>query len=328
MKKRMGLRIAEFPAVFILTLLVVFLCVSCENISSDENDPIPHEGQIRVYCTNSSGDELHWENYDLNAQSLDDKVKKVFEFLGGTQKVTHKRALPDDVSIISYYFGVDGQLIIDFSSQYLNMGIIQETLCRAAIVKTFCQLDGVSYIEFYVEGLPLKISDIPVGLMSSTDFVNINGNESDIEQNMTVTLYMTDEKGKLLQETVEYIKIDGLKTLEQVVLEALIKGPGQNSSLVPVVNEKTLVNRVRTSDGICYVDFSEDFLSKPGKISDEIAVYSVVNTLCEIQGVTKVRLTINGNDRKNYGKVAINDFLSLRPELIEQEKAGESTGGN
>ena len=85
---------------------------------------------------------------------------------------------------------------------------------------------------------------------------------------------------------------------------------------------------VRTIDGICYVDLSEDFMTKPGKISDEVAVYSVVNSLCELQGITRVTLTVNGNERKNYGKVNINDFMSLKPELIAQEKAGESTGGN
>ena len=315
-------------SVLLISVLVLLMSVSCDSVSSPEKDPDPLPGQIKVYCTNASSDSLHWENYDLTSGSMDDRIKQVFGFLSSVQKASHKKVLPDDVGIISYYFGIDGQLIIDFSAQYLNMSIVQETLCRAAIVKTLCQIDGVDYLEFYVDGAPLRLSDIPAGLMTSSDFVSISGSESDFEQRMSVALYFTDDKGKLLWEAVTDVRLDGLKTLEQVVLENLIKGPDDGLGLQASVNAKTVVNRVRTNDGICYVDLSEEFITKPGKISDEVAVYSVVNTLCELPSITKVMLTVGGSERKSYGKVAINDFLSLRPELIEQEKAGESTGGN
>lgn len=315
----------------VLTVLLVFVCTSCGDAPvNTDGDVEPAKGEIKIYCTNASLDGLHWENYKLQNTSRDEMVQKVFGLLGNTpSSASHKKVLPEDVSIISYYFDEDDQLIIDFSSQYMNMSTIQETLLRAAFVKTFCQIEGVEYLEFYVEGVPLTLSDKPVGIMTDTDFVNYYGNSTDLKQNMKFTLYMTDKDGKLLKDCIINIDIDGMKSLEEVALERLIMGPQDPAQYEPVVNENTVINRIRTFDGVCYVDLSEDFLSKPWvKLSDEVAVYSVVNTLCEIPGVTKVRITINGSERKSFGKVAINDFLSLKPELIEQEKAGESTGNN
>ena len=71
------------------------------------------------------------------------------------------------------------------------------------------------------------------------------------------------------------------------------------------------------------MSIDENFLEKPDGVRDEVVVYSVVNTLCELPGITKVRITINGSERKSLGKVPINDFMDLRPELIQIEKAGE-----
>ena len=314
-----------------LMILLVLLCVSCgDTPSSSDRDPEPEEGEMKIYCTNSAYDGLHWENYKVTGEDKNSKVQKVFGLLGNTPKsALHKKVLPDEVSIISYYFGKDGQLIIDFSSEYMNMSGIQETLCRAAFVKTFCQIGGVDYLEFYVEGAPLMLSEKPVGLMTGSDFVNYDGNSSDIDEKMKFTLYLTDSEGKLLQEYITNFNIDGMKTLEEVALLNLIGWNEESTGFKSVINANTKINSIRTYDGVCYVDLSEDYLTKPqNKISDEVAVYSVVNTLCEIPGVTKVKITVSGSERKSYGKVSIEDFLSLKPELIAQEKAGENTGNN
>ena len=33
---------------------------------------------------------------------------------------------------------------------------------------------------------------------------------------------------------------------------------------------------------------------------------------------------VNGGDKKGIGNISFNDFLSMRPELIKDEKAGDS----
>ena len=309
----------------ILTLFTLLL-VSCSEVSTEEKeDPEPMPGQFKVFCLNTASDSLHWENVSLNSSDLNGKLRELCEYLKAVPKnSTHISAIPENVSILSFSNGADGQLIVSFSEEYNTMGSISEVLCRACVVKTLCQLEEIDYVEFDIKDEPLKLKDIPIGLMSEEDFVDYSGNGTDRDQSVKVITYLTDEKGRELQESVLKVIIDGTKTMEETVLFELIAGPLETQkSLRPTVNPDTKVNKVRSYDGVCYVDFDENFLTKPQGVSDEVVVYSVVNTLCELPGITKVKITVNGSERKSFGKVPINEFMALRPELIQIEKAGE-----
>ena len=320
------------PIFAVLLMLFVFVCMSCSAMSdfSEAGDLEPENGEIKIYCTNASRDALHWENHKLESYYINDIVDEICEYLLDKPKEkSYIKAIPDGVEILSCDIGTDGQLVINFSAGYLDMDNITEALCRAAVVKTFCQIYSIKYVEFNVDGLPLTIKDIPAGLMSADDFVDNSTGKTGFDQNVKVTVYLTDEEGKMLKESILKVYIDGTKPMEEIVLEELIAGPlDSQPQLRNTINSKTKIRSVRSYDGICYVDFSEEFMSKPLYVKDEIAIYSVVNTLCELPGVTKVKITVAGTERKYMGNVALNEYLSYKPELITIEKAGESTGDN
>ena len=129
-----------------LMILLVLLCVSCgDTPSSTDRDPEPEVGEMKIYCTNSAYDGLHWENYKVTGEDKNSKVQQVFGLLGNTPKsASHKKVLPDDVSIISYYFGKDGQLIIDFSSEYMKLNA--DFLCSKSLILIRSTKDNSSYI--------------------------------------------------------------------------------------------------------------------------------------------------------------------------------------
>ena len=307
-------------------ILLVLTCSSC-SVSDSKNmrDPEPEEGEIMIYCISPEHDSLHWENTVLKNTDMALQIDEVRDLLTeGPKETGHVRAIADNVGIISCKIGKDEQLEIDFNADYNQMDSISEVLCRAAVVKTFCQIEGISYVEFFVEGEPLTINDMPAGLMSPDDFVDNSSGNYGFDQNVKIVVYFTDDKGKMLRESLLKVYIDGTKPLEEIVLEELIDGPLESQQdLRTTINPKTVINRVRTYDGICYVDQSEEFLSKVPGVTDDVAVYSVVNTLCELSGVTKVKITVAGTERKYFGKLPLNEFLSYRPELITIEKAGE-----
>ena len=313
-------------------MLLSFVLVSCNAIKdiSEKSDPEPEKGEIKIYCTNTSRDSLHWENHKLESYYISEILDEVCDYMQDAPKnKSYVKAIPDGVEIISCKTGTDGQLVVNFSAGYLEMDSITEALCRAAVVKTFCQINSIKYVEFNIDGLPLTIKDIPAGLMSADDFVDNSTGKAGFDQNVKVTVYLTDEEGKMLKESILKVYIDGTKPMEEVVLEELIAGPlDTQPQLRNTINSKTKIRSVRSYDGTCYVDFSEEFMSKPLYVKDEVAIYSVVNTLCELPGVTKVKITVAGTERKYLGNVALNEYLSYRPELITIEKAGESTGGN
>ena len=313
-------------SIWVMGVLFTLLLVSCSKLDvTEKEDPKPKQGEVQVFCLNSASDSIHWENITLKSTDLSGKLRELYEYLKAVpSNNAHISAIPENVDILSFSNGADGQLVVTFSEEYNTMGSISEVLCRACVVKTLCQLEEIEYVEFEIGENPLKIKDIPVGLMSEEDFVDYSGDRTDMKQSVKVITYLTDEKGKMLQESVLKVITDGTKTLEEIVLAELIAGPLETQiNLRPTINPKTKVNKVRSYDGVCYVDFDENFLEKPDGVRDEVVVYSVVNTLCELPGITKVRITINGSERKSLGKVPINDFMDLRPELIQIEKAGE-----
>ena len=51
---------------------------------------------------------------------------------------------------------------------------------------------------------------------------------------------------------------------------------------------------VTTRDNICYVNLDRNFQSEPYRVSPEVAVYSLVNSLTELDGVESVQISVDG----------------------------------
>ena len=83
--------------------------------------------------------------------------------------------------------------------------------------------------------------------------------------------------------------------LERFVVEELIAGPsGQIEGLYPVINPETKIINILTKDGICYVNLDSSFLTVVNNVSTEVAVYSIVNSLVELDNINKVQILVNG----------------------------------
>lgn len=286
------------------------------------------KGAFKIYRTNSNLDTLVWENVEGIDTEDENAVETVLSLLmsAPTEKGMHK-IIPDGVSVNSWYFGEDGQLMLDFNSVYTSMDIAGELMCRAGVVKTLCQLEAVEYVEFLVEGKPLTLQNGNiVRFMTAQDFIDNTGTDTKFAQTVNITVYFADEAGTEMSESLLRVEYNGQKTLEEIVLYELNEGPLEvQTELYPVMPEGTEVNKVSSKDGICYVDFNSNFLNGREGVSDEIIVYSVVNSLVEISYITKVQISIDGNPLKNYGSLNFSGALGRRPELITIEKAGEVT---
>ena len=195
------------------------------------------------------------------------------------------------------------QLSIYFSSAYNNLRGIDEVLQRAAIVKTLCQVQGVEYVEFFVEDTSLTIE--PVGVMSELSILDSIGGDGST-QNKYVTLFFSDVSGMEMKEVTVLLTYDMTVPLARLLIEQILAGPeavaGVNTSDVrPTVPGGTRLNSIMIRDNVCYVDFSKEFMNVQAEVNSEIVIYSIVNTLCELSDVNKVQFTIDGEQREVYG---------------------------
>ena len=88
----------------------------------------------------------------------------------------------------------------------------------------------------------------------------------------------------------------------QHVLDALIEGHDNNPKIRRLIpNEKDCLT-VRVKDEIAYVNISAGVIDAhpDGRDSEILTVYSIVNSLTELDGITNVRFTIDGTVQKNF----------------------------
>lgn len=296
----------------ILTFCLLFFVLALAGCSGKEAKKTEEtESTSYLYYLNNGESQLVSEEYVPKA-AKDDMKGQISEYLEALmmvppKNVNYKKALPESVQATQVGEVEKEQLTLSFNAEYTKLSVTQEILCRAAVVKTLCQVEGVNYVAFLVEGQPLTDSlDKPVGFMTAEDFIDNTGGETKFQQNVVVNLYFSNRAGTKLVETRVKIQYDGAVPIEQLVMEQLIKGPESISGIkqnevLATIPEGTVLSKATVKDGICYVDFNKAFLEKRADITDEVAIYSVVDSLIEIPTVNKVQITINGEAVSVFG---------------------------
>lgn len=181
-----------------------------------------------------------------------------------------------------------------FSAGYELMDAATELLFRAGVVETFGQIPGVEGILFYVAGAPLCDSTGQVlAAMTPEDFVDITGTEVNSVQISNIALYFTNKAGDTLFPYTMKVAYGSNTSIEEFVLEQLIEGPSEEG-LYPTLNPDIQVNSVEVRNRVCYVDFDQAFLNNDQPVQDNIVIYSIVNSLCELPGIYQVQFSVNG----------------------------------
>ena len=289
-----------FKYLFCLIFLVFIINISgCNNQVKEQI--LEDESYYKIYYVNNLEDKLVSEDYFAKEDKTDKLVKELIGRLTSIPDgITLKKPIPDEVKIKGIKIK-DDCLTINFSETYKQITGISEILRRACVVKTLCQIDGINKVEYTIEDQPLMYSELnPVGAMSADDFIDNTGGETTYYQNVQVSLYYTDLEGKKLFQTRHNVEFDGTISLEELVVRQLLAGPLEDDKLSPVLPAGTKINKVSLKDGICYVDFSKEFLEGRDGVSDDVIVYSVVNSLSDIGNVSKVQFWIDGKPVSSY----------------------------
>lgn len=199
----------------------------------------------------------------------------------------------------------DMVLYLFFDNNYTSMKSYREILCRSALVKTLTQVPGVDYISIYSGDQPLMdAGGMPVGLLSASDFVD---DISDVNayENTELTLYFTDEAGEKLYAEKREVMYNINTSVEKLVLEELISGP-ESRGLKPTLDSSIKVLNVSVNENVCYLNFDAAFLNNALEVRDYIPIYSIVNSLSELTGISRVQIAVNGSQ-----DMAFRDSISL-----------------
>jgi germination protein M len=299
-------------------LTIALILIASVVLGACSRQPEDDDGKtVDVYYIDIKTSGLVSEKYELISTDSSEQIGELLYMLKkGPENPVYKSALPDGITY-TYTLNTDSSLTVDFDSTYNQLTGVSEVLCRAAIVKTLCQLREVEYVQINVNGSPLVDSNgFPVVRLTSEDFID----STEANTTYRVKLYFANQRGDALVEYDMDIVYAGTTSLEELAIRQLINGPTE-LGMYDTIPEGTVLLNVSKSDGICTVDFNEKFLEKLPDVDEEVTVYSVVNTLVELPDINKVQFTINSHALKTFWEDLPFDVLFERNlELIEAPK--------
>lgn len=301
--------------IFIIIICLIGIGIVASQSNKNENI----ESSYTVYLANTNMNGLVPIKVSLEDKTISTKIRNIIEILrAGTSG--SKATIPKSVEVISYEVE-DKKAVLRFNDSYKSMSSIEEIICRSSIVKSLAVLEEIDTVEFYIGSVPYQNSSGKVlGAMKESDVVLAFTGDSSEQSTKKVILYFSDEEGMYLVPVEYEIELNSEEQIEKIVLDLLINGP-EDSNLRRTIPEGTKVKNVYTNEGVCYVDFSEEFVSKHtgGSTGETMTIYSIVNSLSELNNINKVQFLIEGSVREEYkGHIDFNALFQANLDLIKK----------
>lgn len=271
------------------------------------------EGEYQIFYLNMDMSKIVAEDYDSTGVDGEALMEELLTRLQSAPRSSKLRqTIPANVKINS--FKKNGvYLYVDFSEEYKELKPEEEILIRAAIVKTLVQVPAFSIVAFTVNSEPLLSHDgTLVGSMSADSFVENPGKQINSSVEATLNLYFSNKEGTKLVKEVRTVHYSTNTSMEKLIMEQLIEGPKKSGKLATVPAGTKIIS-VSVADGVCYVNLSDSFKNQNAEVNEEVVLYSIVNSLTELQGVSKVQISVNGS---TDGKLRFTYDLS---KLYERE---------
>ncbi len=296
-------------------LLGVLLCLGMAGCSGQNEE---EESGYRIWYINKDETRLAYEYREMRAEKTEGLLNEALEFLREEpEDENYKPPLPEDVRIESYEIE-HNQLYLNFSVEYMDMLKVYEVLCRAALVRTLCQIPEIDYIGFRVADQPLMdLRGKAIGLMNEDQFIENAGEEINAYRTADLTLYYTNETGdKLVSQRVP-MEYNSNISLEKLIVERLIDGPPYEGAY-PTIPANTRLVSVSVRDGICYVNLDAGFLETGYNVTESIPIYSIVNSLIRNTDAQKVQISIDGETNRIFREsISFDTIFERNEELVE-----------
>ena len=299
-------------------LTVFLLAVLVMSVMACGSKPVVSGTVYKIYYVNKEETKIFSVEYGSETRDTEALLGELLEQLGTTgERMEYIAPLAGDFALLGYTLD-NGQLTLDFDEQYKKMDVIREVLVRAAIVRTLTQIPGIDYVAFTIHGEMLtNDAGVAVGTMAADTFIDNAGNEINAYEKVNLRLYFANETGDgLVEENRRNVVYSSNISLEKLVVEQLLKGPMAQGAY-PTINPMTKILSVNIKDGVCYVNFNEEFLNQPYNVSTDVTIYSITNSLVELPNVNKVQISVSGETDILYREnVSLNNVFERNLDLI------------
>ncbi len=286
-----------------LVLCMVFLLAGCSRNTEKIN--------AKLYFLNSEKTGVEYEEREISYTSDEDILALVLgELLKGPEKTDLKTIVPANLSVNEIIVN-NNLAVVDFSSEFVLENNADNLLLRTCVVNTLTSVEGIDNVLILVNGDNLTdVNGNVIGIIKKSDIVS--DQELAQETDALITLYFAVSDYAALSAETREVTISQNETAEMKIIKELIKGP-EKKNLHKTIPNETKILSVETKDGVCFVNLSQDFISKNsgGIAAQTLSVYSIVNSLTELEMVDKVQFLIEGQKVETFIDMVFNEpFIS------------------
>ncbi len=308
-----------------LLLLAALLFTAC----AAEEEPAPMVQPVSFYYRTARTDftaedgVIRAEVRDLGSNTYSDLALFQAYFEGPTSKELILPAAPDteleDVRRDS------GTLELWLKQNPNSPAELDHALTYACLAKTGLALEGVRTVVLHIRSPGgVHLDDLT---LTAADILLYDNGEA--PESRELTLYYAEEGGNLLLTEKRQIPLLPAEELPDYAIGLLLGAPESGGMRSPLP-AGTAVLDLRVEDGVCTVDFNSDFLhNHPDTEQEEqLAILSVVNTLCELEGINRVQLYSQGRKLERYVYLDLSTPWVLDSSVVGpvREELGEFTG--
>lgn len=201
--------------------------------------------------------------------------------------------------------------VVDFSKEFTDYNPQDERKILEALTWTLTGFPTIDQVQIWVDGKVLK--EMPVDgtpldePLSRAMGINIERAEGvDLGQSTPVTLYFAGQTDRDFEYFVPITRmIQRTDDVARAALAELVKGPNQPDKLGQTVSSAVEVLNVKKSEDLVTVNFNDKILDADQLLPAE-ALQSVVLSLADTTGESKVQIMVNGSvkvnstDHQNY----------------------------
>lgn len=283
-------------SILFLAALLLLLLSACAQQKNNGNGKT-----YKIYYVNHDETGVVFNDYVTETAGRNELLQEfLLQMETGSEKLEYKAPLSGTFNLLDASF-LEDQLVLNFDENYWQQPVITEILVRAALVRTLTQIEGVDYVSFQVNSEPLlDASGALVGVMNADQFIDNAGNEINTYEKVKLVLYLADENGTGLKPVTRTVVYNSNISMERLVVDQLIGGPSENEAAYPTINPSTRVVSVNVQDGTCYVNLDSAFLTQIYNVTSDVTIYSITNSLVELNNVNRVQISINGNTNVTY----------------------------
>lgn len=302
----------------------VLLLLFCLLLPACSAGPAEQEGKaFDIYYINREETKIAKEVHYIDAPDQAGQVGELLEVMKTVPSdISLKASVGNSFQVTGFKIEEGGQLDLDVDESYKKLSATTEVLVRAALVRTLSQAEGINHVLMTVGGQPLSDSaGAAVGPMTADAFIDNAGKEINSYEMVKLKLFFANETGDGLVEIVKPVEYNSNISMEKLVVEYLVKGPDIDG-VYPVINPGTKILGVTVKDGICYVNFDENFMTQLYNVTADVVVYSIANSLVELPNVNKVQIAVNGKTDIIYRETF--NLSNLYERNLDLIKTGEN----